>query len=59
MLSDVESDLRFLAAECLGSIPAHANLAVPRLLQAAHDLHGTVRNRALWALSKIEGFNRI
>ena len=55
MLSDVESDLRFLAAECLGSIPAHANLAVPRLLQAAHDLHGTVRNRALWALSKIEG----
>lgn len=54
MLSDVESDLRFLAAECLGSIPAHAKQSLPRLLQATHDLHATVRNRALWAVSKIE-----
>ena len=57
MLSDVESDLRFLAAECLGSIPADAKPALPHLWQAAHDLHATVRNRALWALSKIEGWS--
>jgi len=57
MLSDAESDLRFLAAECLGNIPAHAKPAVPGLLQAAHDLHSTVRNRALWALSKIEALS--
>jgi HEAT repeat protein len=53
LLSDVESDLRFLAAECLGNSPAFAKPALAHLWQATHDMHVTVRNRALWALSKI------
>jgi HEAT repeat protein len=53
MLSDPESDLRFIAAESLGCLMPRAASAEERLRMAAEDPHLTVRRRAAWALDKI------
>jgi HEAT repeat protein len=53
MLSDPESDLRFIAAESLGCLMPQAASAEERLRKAAEDPHLTVRRRASWALDKI------
>jgi HEAT repeat protein len=53
MLSDPESDVRFIAAESLGCLGRKAASASAALQQATADPHFTVRRRALRALEKI------
>ena len=53
LLSDPESDVRFIAAESLGYLGPRAASAVEALQTAAQDPHLTVRRRGRWALGKI------
>lgn len=53
LLSDPESDVRFIAAESLGYLGPRAASAAAALQTAAEDPHLTVRRRAYWALDEI------